>query len=626
MGFGRSVRAIGLSLVVLGSLSFIACESATRKKTPAAPPLAAAPSPQLQPLPSPSSYPIQIQQTLPPFDAARQVIDQVEEFYRQGEQDYKQGHLDSAKRWFDRAVDALLRSPVPLNADERLEEEFDSLIARIHGYEVLALKEGDGFTTQKYQPAPSDETLNVLTFPPQVDEKLKAVAEKEVTEIAHDLPITVNERVLNFLDYFTHGRGRGAMENGLRRIGMYRPMIQRILLETGVPSDLIYLAQVESGFQPLALSNKKAKGVWQFVPYRGAEYGLAQNWWVDERQDPEKSTRAAARHLKDLHEQFEDWLLAMAAYNCGPGNVQRGIERGGYADFWKMADRKVLPLQTENYVPAILAVTIIAKNPEKYGFSVAPEPPLQAERIAVPVPTDLRLIAETIDSSVETLQQLNPQLLHMTTPPNEPDFQLNLPPGTRDKYLREIALIPEDKRVLWRRHRISEGESLSTIARRYHTSVNDIAQVNDLTPGSMLEEGTKIIIPATASSRKAVVVKHRVERGETFASLAARYDVTERDIRKWNRLGSKSKLQKGQQLTLRMAGHEPAAPAMKAKSRSAAADGRKRSVIHNVRKGETLFSIATNHNTTVDSIRQLNGIRNSHILHAGDKLRIPVSQ
>ena len=626
-------------LAILGlGLTLAACENSTAKKrTPAPPPVASAPSLSLARLPVPPSSPLQSQLAPAPYDAVQQIIEDTESSYRQGEEDYRQGHLDRARRSFDQAVDTMLRSPLPVQSEERLEKEFESLIDRIHEYETAALKEGDGFTTQKYQPAPSDETLAVETFPSKVDEKLKATAERELSEVTHDLPITVNERVLNFLDYFTHGRGRAAMEVGLKRAGTYRTMIEPILRKAGVPRDLIYLAQVESGFQPLALSNKKAKGIWQFVPFRGAEYGLVQNWWVDERQDPEESTRAAAQHLKDLYDEFEDWYLAMAAYNCGPGGVQRAIERTGYADFWQMAARHVLPTPTENYVPAILAVTIIAKNPAKYGFDAEPLPPLTTERVTVSMPTDLRLIAETVDTSVENLQTLNPQLLRMSTPPNQPDFQINLPSGTKDKFLQEIAAIPEDKRVLWRRHRVASGETLSVIARNYRSTISAIAQVNNLAPGSVLEEGTKIIIPSASAGAKTVVVKHRVERGETLPAIAARYDVTSSELRRWNRLGSVAKIHAGQRLTIHVAGEESALrpvstsrprsrTAAQKTTRKAPASKHAGTVLHSVRPGETLASIAANYNTTVASLKQINRIRNARQLRAGEKIRITVEQ
>ncbi len=637
MGFAKPLGIAGAVFVLAAPVLFLtSCESSTARQKPLVdPPIVVNPSPELPKLPPPKDYPVQTLMTPPTFDAAKVVIDQAENYYQQGDDDYKQGHLDQAKRWFDRAVDTLLRSPVPLQSDERLQREFDSLINRINSYEMVALKEGDGFTTQKYEPAPSDETLSVETFPPKIDEKLRATAEQEVTEVPHDLPIVINDRVLNFIDYFTHGRGRSAMENGLRRSGLYRPMITRIFKKYGVPTDLIALAQVESGFQPLALSNKKAKGIWQFVPFRGAQYGLKQNWWVDERQDPEEATQAAAQHLRDLYGEFDNWLLAMAAYNCGPGAVEKAIQRTGYADFWQLVDRNVLPLQTVNYVPAILAVDIIRKDPTKYGFDVDPLPALQTERVRVSTPTDLRLIAETIDTPLETLQSLNPQLLRMTTPPNEPDFQLNLPEGTKEKYLTEIASIPADKRVLWRQHRVTEGETLGVIARKYRTTVRAIELANNLTPGRVLEAGTKIIIPASPATRRTVIVKHRVVRGESLASIAAKYDVSVAEIRKWNRLSVRRNIVRGQRLTIRVTEERPAyseMASMRGRSRAARLEAERgsttktRSVIHSVRRGETLYSIAANYNTTVEAIRQLNRISNVHQIHPGEKIRIQVGQ
>lgn len=616
-------------------LALAACEAAgARKKPAAAAPVIAPPSLVLPQLPSPPTTAISVIPT-PASDPAGWIIEEAEAHYRSGEEDYRQGHLDRARRLFDKAVEAFLRSTVPLSSDERLQKAFESLVDRIYSKELMALKEGDAFTAQKYEPAPSDETLSLETFPSKIDEKLKTAVLQEVAQISHDLPLVVNDRVLNFLDYFARGRGRHAMETGLRRAGLYQPMIERTLREVGVPKDLLFLAQVESGFQPLALSNKKAKGIWQFVPWRGAEYGLTQNWWIDERQDPEKSTLAAARHLKDLYQQFDDWLLAMAAYHCGPGTVERAIERTGYADFWQMADRNVLPPQTINYVPAILAVNIIGKDPQKYGFDVEPLPPIQVERVPVPVPTDLRLVAESIDTPVETLQSLNPQLLRMTTPSNVQDFQLTLPLGMKEKFFNEMAAIPEDKRVFWRRHRVAEGETLSTIAQKYRTSVSAIAQVNGISSRGVLSEGAKIIIPASPSSRKTVAIKHRVERGDTLASIALKYDVTPQELRQWNRLGAKTVLAKGQRLTVRVPDLPPnraaAASLQKRRSRVSAAQkkspqGFSRSVVHRVQPGETLHTIAANYNTTVEALQQINGIIDARHLRVGEKIRVILGQ
>ena len=277
-------------------------------------------------------------------------------------------------------------------------------------------------------------------------------------------------------------------------------MISRILKEEGVPQDLIYLAQAESGFQPLALSRAGARGMWQFMAASGELYGLQRSWWVDERQDPEKATRAAARHLKDLYNQFGDWYLAMAAYNSGASTVQHAVERTGYADFWELYRRGVLPQETRNYVPIILAVTIMAKNPEQYGLErVAPDPAPQMDQVTIDYPVDLRLVAECVDTSVNYLQELNPSLLRMTTPKDQ-SFTLNLPAGSREKYENAMAAIPPDMRTWWRYHRVEYGDTLASIARKYHTSPSSIAEANSLT-GDEVKVGSKLIIPVAPGAR-----------------------------------------------------------------------------------------------------------------------------
>ena len=220
--------------------------------------------------------------------------------------------------------------------------------------------------------------------------------------------------------------------------------------------------------------------MWQFMPWDGVHAGLQHNWWVDERQDPEKATRAAARLLKDLFSQFGDWYLAMAAYNSGPGTVQRAVQRTGYADFWELYRRNVLPEETRNYVPIILAMTIMAKNPSQYGLDHLPlDPPAASDTVRIHYPIDLRLVAECTDSSTAVLQELNPSLLRMTTP-KDMDFDLHLPVGTAEKFQKTVAAIPEEMRVYWRYHRVESGETLSEIARRYHTTASAIAEANNL--------------------------------------------------------------------------------------------------------------------------------------------------
>ncbi len=461
-------------------LSLLAgCETDAPKKSAALPAQANAPEisspiaqqikqqPKIQETPKPQ----------PQTDPAETLIAQVEKLYAAGETNYQAGHLEAAKANFDQAFNTLLSSKLDVRNDERLEQEFDKLIDAVHELEMAALKQGDGFTEPRSEPAPIDEA-NDVTFP--VDPNIKAQAEAEIKTTKSDLPLVLNDQVASFINYFSSPRGRATLEHAWARSGRYHDMIARILKQEGVPQDLIYLAQAESGFQPLALSRAGARGMWQFMAQSGELYGLERSWWVDDRQDPEKATRAAARHLKDLYNQFGDWYLAMAAYNSGASTVQHAVERTGYADFWELYRRGVLPQETRNYVPIILAVTIIAKNPEQYGLQrVTPEPAPTTDSVTINYPVDLRLVAECVDTSVDYLQELNPSLLRMTTPKDQ-SFILNLPAGSRDKYEAAMTAIPLDMRTYWRYHRVEYGDTLPSIARKYHTSPSSIAQANNL--------------------------------------------------------------------------------------------------------------------------------------------------
>ena len=473
-----------------------------------------------------------------PVSTPRQLlIRRVEEKFASGEQNYKAGHLEAARKDFDDAVDLMLQSGYDLNSDLQLSELFHRVVDTVYTYELQAFRAGDGFNEAPAVPAPIDEVAE-MTFP--VDPRLKARAEEAAKNISHDLPLTVNDEVLSFLNFFQTPRGRAIVETGLRRAGRYRGMIARVLSEEGVPQDLIYLAQAESAFQPTALSRAGARGMWQFVAYRGQEYGLRHTWWLDERQDPEKATHAAAQHLRDLYKLFGDWYLAMAAYNCGPGNVQKAIERTGYADFWELYRRNVLPRETKNYVPIILALTLIAKDAPHYGIQAEPESPVPTDMVKPGRAIDLRLVAETIDVDVETLRTLNPSLLRLATP-DDPAFELHLPLGSAPRFSAEIADIPPDKWVSWRRHRVAAGETLTAIAKKYRVTPKAIADANNLESTTALSAGEKLIIPAIqpAAENKRRMVSYRVRKGDTFLGIADRFSVESEDLLKWNRLKSK---------------------------------------------------------------------------------------
>ncbi len=531
----------GCGLLILVSL--YGCEDAGKKPVTARVPALAPVQPQKPEVATVQELPLRrfaeddFVSLLPPAPAGiPYLIEQVKAKFASGEANYKAGHLAAARRDFDDAVDWMLESGYDPDSDPNLRELFDQVTDKVYTYELQAFRAGDGFTEAPAVPAPIDEVAE-MTFP--VDPKLKERAEDVAKNVSHDLPLKVNDIVISYLNFFQTPRGKAIVENGLRRKGKYQEMISRILKEEGVPQDLIYLAQAESAFQPLALSRAGARGIWQFVQWRGNEYGLKRTWWIDERLDPEKATRAAAQHLRDLYQLYGDWYLAMAAYNCGPGNVQKGIERTGYADFWELYKRNVLPNETKNYVPIILALTLIAKDAAHYGISVDAEEPVPTDTVKPGRPIDLRLVAETIDVDVATLRALNPSLLRMITP-DDPDYVLHLPLGTSGKFSAEIADIPPDKWVSWRRHRVEPGETLTSIAKTYHVTAASIADANGLERGTPLDAGDKLIIPASRplEESKPRLVRYRVKKGDTLGGIADQFSVTSQQVQKWNGLKS----------------------------------------------------------------------------------------
>ena len=553
---------LGAACGLLLAMCLYACEDAAKKpvQAPRVPALAPAKEQgpqyaQIGELPLKKLKPGQIPALLPAAPSGIDyLIAQVKEKFASGEANYKAGHLAAARRDFDDSVDWILESGYDPNSDAKLRELFQQITDKVYTYELQAFRAGDGFSEAPAVPAPIDEVAE-MTFP--MDPKLKARAEDVAKNVSHDLPLTVNDVVVGFLNFFQTPRGRAIVENGLRRKGKYDAMIARILKEEGVPQDLIYLAQAESAFQPLALSRAGARGIWQFVQWRGHEYGLKRSWWVDDRLDPEKATRAAAQHLRDLYELYGDWYLAIAAYNCGPGNVQKGIERTGYADFWELYKRNVLPKQTMNYVPIIVALTLIAKDAAHYGIFVETEKPVDTDLVKPGRAIDLRLVAETIDEDVATLRALNPSLLRMVTP-NDPEFVLHLPKGTSEKFAAELADIPPEKWVSWRRHRVEAGETLTSIAKKYHVTAAAIAAANNLERGEGLEAGEKLIIPATRPPEEARprLVRYRVRRGDTLGGIADQFSVTPEQLRRWNGLKAR-KVSRGMLLRVYTVGGAP---------------------------------------------------------------------
>lgn len=587
-------------------------------------------------------------------DPVAQLLSQSEQAYRQGEEHFRAGRREQARADFDRAVDLLLSSRWSVKDDPRLSSGLESLVERIFQLEVnaspeLARREARaGIDTNGHEPAdvPAPiEEIPSLTFPP--DPALRARLEQELTVLAHDLPIDLNDRVLNAVKFFQTARGQRILETGLRRAGRYREMITSTLREQGLPADLIYIAQAESAFQPHARSRARAVGLWQFVKFRGREYGLQVDWWIDERRDPVKSTRAAARHLRDLYQQFGDWYLVMAAYNCGPGCVTRAKARGG-DDYWDMVERRLLPRETRNYVPIILAVTLMAKEPGRYGVNVIPDPPAAYDAVPVMRPVDLRSVAEALGLDLETLRDMNPHVLRGVTPPDRDDFMLYVPPGMGETLRAELSNLPEAKRAQWAQHRVRRGETLSRIAARYDTSASAIAQANGLSVRSLLRVGDTLVIPqgrmslpktrddsaprstraslSTKSSprsspRRASSGNYVVERGDTLSTIAAANGTTALELAEANGLSLRSRIRPGQRLALPGREDKPAAKTTVSKRKADPDPAGPRQ--HRVRSGETLWGLSKKYGTSISALRDANPFLSERELRTGDEILIP---
>ena len=383
-------------LLTTGVLFLAGCEQTTRQvqiRPPAATPAPVSASVH-EALPFPSRPPNQVfpRDTRPAIDI---LVESVEGKLKVGQQEYQEGNASKARVDFNAALDQILASGFSADFDPRLSKLFDETGEAINSYEATATEGTDeGQIVQAPgQPAPIDEIAD-LTLP-AADPRLALKAEKELISVPHDLPLTVNESVLQYLSFFTTTHGRAIVEHGLQRAGRYNDMIRRVLSEEGVPQDLIYLAQAESAFQPQAVSRSGARGIWQFMPFRGEEYDLERSYWVDERSDPEKATHAAARHLRDLYQMFGDWYLVMAAYNSGPLNVSRAVERTGYADFWQLQKNNALSernpkLRAHHYCSG--ARRQVAGR--SYGVAGRAEKPAQVEVVKLEHPIDLHLVSD----------------------------------------------------------------------------------------------------------------------------------------------------------------------------------------------------------------------------------------
>ncbi len=414
---------------------------------------------------------------LPPVPtAADAMMDRAGRRFDAGKRLYQSKDFAGARREFDAAVDLMLQvSDLPLGNRVDYERKLEEMVDSIHRMDLSGLGAAEGVDDGKFQKAPLEDILQ-MTFP--VDPKLKDKVREQVKATVSQLPLTVNDAVLGYINYFS-GRGHRTLIAGYERSGRYRPMIERVLREEGLPQELIHLAQAESGFIPRAISRKAAGGMWQFVVFRGQQYGLMQTRLTDDRMDPEMATRAAAHHLHDLYNEFGDWYLAIAAYNCGPGTVEKAVERTGYADFWELRNRGALPAETTNYVPIILAMTIMEKNAAEYGLEgVQFDAPVEYDTLKLAAPTSLTLVSDITELPPAELAQMNPSALKGIFPDK---FSLHVPKGLGPRVEEMLALVPAERRAAWRVHRAGPEETLASIAKRYGVTAAGISATNRLT-------------------------------------------------------------------------------------------------------------------------------------------------
>lgn len=519
-----------------------------------------------------------------PEDPILTLLAESDRHFKAGQTELSQGHVTGAREEFDRAINVLIESPYGGRTEPRIREQFDRMVDRISTYEVRALAEGDGFTEKQYEPASLDELLamSATAVPPEPSATTEAIVKNDPEINEHDIPIPPdNPRVLAFIELF-RGRLHDFLEEGLERGSRYLPMIQNVFRAEGLPLDLAYVPLVESAFKPNALSRTQAKGVWQFMRGTGLENGLRQDWYIDERSDPEKATVAAAKYLRTLSNMFNgDWHLALASYNSGPGRVQRALKSSKANDFWELAaNPRLLPQETRDYVPMILAAIIIAGNPQQYGFEFEPEEPHAYETVTLPRPTDLRVIAEWADTTINTIQTLNPELRRWTTPIRDAAYTLKVPVGTGDVVRAKLEDTSTRELAALRWYTVKPGDTFASVARTLRVNRSDLADANYMRVAAKLKPGSKLMVPhestvlmaaradrpAPAESRPStgasvvaavgspstadrIKVTYRVKSGDTLGSIARVYNTSVDAIKGWNRL-SNTRLQIGDTLTI----------------------------------------------------------------------------
>lgn len=566
-------------------------------------------------------------------DPAEVIISKAQEEYDNGMEALKAGDTGEARDLFDQAIQILMNSSIPLDENPRMRAAFDKMVDDIAALES-DLEESPPPTGDE-QPSPAEELSDITTYltPEEARKEFEKVG-PEVREITFDIPMVINDQVLSWIDIFKNrGPFRESFIGGYQRYGWYEPMIHRIFEEEGLPADLIYMAFLESTYKTSAYSRARARGIWQFMTPTGREYGLKVNRYVDERAHPEKSTRAAARYMKDLYATLGDWHLAIAAYNTGAGNIMRAQRRSGKTNYWDLNKSKYMLRETKNFVPAILALALMAKDPAKYGFEgLEHNQPLEYDRVSVDGPTQLSLVARLSGSSDDEIKQLNPHLRMGVTPPGEKGYEVMVPAGRGQTFFAAYQAMPATERTakLASVHTVRRGETLATIASKYGMSVGELRATNNIRNPNRLSIGTELTVPNGAMPEREstrYTPYHVVRRGETLSSISRSYGLRLSTLLDWNGLNERSVIVPGKRLIV---SHEAVAQATRTtrptKSSSAPTtastagfvsvpgggqappDTAGEKVLYRVRSGDNLFRIAQKYGTSVENLKAWNNI------------------
>lgn len=501
-------------------------------------------------------------------------------------------------------------------------------------------------------PLPNPEDLLAIEDEHRTEATGEETAATIEPEIQYDFPITINAEVEFYIDRFQNSQPK-MFRIWLERSGRYVPMIHEELAKAGMPLDLAYLPMIESGYRLTAYSRARAVGPWQFIRGTGKHYGLTINNYVDERRDPIKATRAAVKYLAKMYKDFDSWQLAVAGYNAGEGRIRKAIRKTGSRDFWVMNKTRHLKKETKFYVPKLIAAIIIAKNPEKYGFSdIAYDKPLAFETLQVPRWTTMQAVSVAANEPLEDIRNLNRQLRRAITPPGSKYYTIKVPVGKKELVTERLPRVKAIVTTGYKTHVIRRGDTVSRICRKYNINQKTLLQANNLR-SAQLKAGKRLRIPYRTTAYKLVdksmmasklgpaemlaenLIIHKVQRGETISELSRRYNAPVHMIAAWNGLHNLNSIRAGQQLAFYLSDADNMQRqqlASLSKKRPASSqepihtelsydsepldqqNDPSRLTYYHVRGGDSLWTIARKFQTTPEKIRRWNNIEGNKII------------